>query len=327
MTPFPAAWAFGANKCLTTLLVQALWGPLQSRACKGGERVKTDLPSYYFTFKGAEYCHFISSSMESVLTLSPSQEGANWIPMSHLCWFAKVATETRGTDFGGRGCSTAGRESLCKYCSSTFIYGSCWSPCLQDDCNHSNGSGGGFSVVHTPDSGSWWYQQRGVSTVDDEWIMGEHTHSPGRQQSLALGVSQVDSSAQTPWGWAWERNGKGTEDKWGWMFSWLKRKYTQVSLCTISKRAIYPQFNFCLVHPGFPLLGVAWRKAGMGPQMLKHFGSTLRRTQSIAFVSVVARLEMVPLCEHLRTNQTPKHADFVIGISGCNLTSLLTSGY
>lgn len=50
------------------------------------------------------------------------------------------------------------------------------------------------------------------ATVDDDDCMrGEYTHSPGRGQPITLMVCQVDSSAQTPWGWAWERNGKGTE--------------------------------------------------------------------------------------------------------------------
>lgn len=90
--------------------------------------------------------NFLSSSMESVLTMSPSQESVNWVPMSHLCRFAKAVTEINGGDFGEHGCSTAGRESLCKYCSGAFIYSSCWPHCPQDACNHSNGSGGGFSV-------------------------------------------------------------------------------------------------------------------------------------------------------------------------------------
>lgn len=35
---------------------------------------------------------------------------------------------------------------------------------------------------------------------------------------------------------------------------------------------------------------------------------------------------MVPLCEQLRINQTPKHANFVIGSSGCHKPFLLSSG-
>lgn len=47
---------------------------------------------------------------------------------------------------------------------------------------------------------------------------------------------------------------------------------------------------------------------------LRHFGSTVRRTQSIEFIREAALLELVPLPKHLRTNHTSKHADFVIGI-------------
>lgn len=52
--------------------------------------------------------------------------------MSHLCRFAKAVTEINGSDFGEQGCSTAGRESLCKSCSGTFIYSCCWPHCPQD---------------------------------------------------------------------------------------------------------------------------------------------------------------------------------------------------
>lgn len=58
---------------------------------------------------------------------------------AHTCKFAVVVTETRGSHFGECGRSSAGRESLCKCRSGTFIYGSCWSHHPQDACNHSNG--------------------------------------------------------------------------------------------------------------------------------------------------------------------------------------------
>lgn len=119
--------------------------------------------------------NFLSSSTESVLTMNPSQESVNWVPMSHPCIFGKAVTETHGSDFGGRGCSTAGRESLCKHCSGTFIYSSCWSHCPQDACNHSNGSGGGFSLctdqtvaadgISTGDYPDWATVADGESTL------------------------------------------------------------------------------------------------------------------------------------------------------------------
>lgn len=75
---------------------------------------------------------------------------------------------------------------------------------------------------------------------------------------MTLMVSQAESSAQTPWGRAWERNGKGAEGKWGWMFSWLQGEYTQVSLY-ITPNKLY---TLSLTHTWSTQVFQLWDRAG-----------------------------------------------------------------
>jgi len=84
-----------------------------------------------------------------------------------------------------------------------------------------------------------------------------------------------------------------------------------MSLYTVSNEAIYTQSNSCSVCAGFSALEWGWRKDRRLSHHLRHFGSAVRRTQSVVFVGDTAMLEMV---EHLRTNCKLKHADVVIGI-------------